>query len=229
MLRALPGNAVVLGLRDLELTAVERHQRLHGAFAEGLVADDDAATVVLNGTGEDLARTRTELIGDDHKRAIPNCAGVVIFDALGTPALSELLLEKIRAITDEPIVRVIVSHYHADHIYGLQVFEDLDAEILADVYLAMTGGQGALSLDSEVDPAGGDRPARARVERVYNILDSIKIGPERVRMYNLSAGEGAKFAQFANEFVGQIRELGQSPINVVRNKEAQTSSQEVET
>ena len=58
-------------------------------------------------------------------------AGVVIFDALGTPALGQLLLEKIRAITREPIVRVIVSHYHADHVYGLQVFEDLDAEILA--------------------------------------------------------------------------------------------------
>ncbi|MDH3889037.1 MAG: MBL fold metallo-hydrolase [Gammaproteobacteria bacterium] len=58
-------------------------------------------------------------------------AGVVVFDALGTPSLSQLLLEKIRQLTDEPVVRVIVSHYHADHIYGLQVFEDLDAEILA--------------------------------------------------------------------------------------------------
>ena len=58
-------------------------------------------------------------------------AGVVVFDALGTPALGQLLLEKIRAITAEPLVRVIVSHYHADHIYGLQVFEDLNAEILA--------------------------------------------------------------------------------------------------
>ena len=60
-------------------------------------------------------------------------AGVVVFDVLGTPALSRMLLEKIRAITDEPVVRVIVSHYHADHIYGLQVFEDLNAEILAPV------------------------------------------------------------------------------------------------
>jgi len=58
-------------------------------------------------------------------------AGVVVFDALGTPSLAELLLKKIRAITDQPVVRVIVSHYHADHIYGLQVFEALDAEILA--------------------------------------------------------------------------------------------------
>ena len=67
-------------------------------------------------------------------------AGVVVFDALGTPALSRLLLEKIRTVTDEPVVRVIVSHYHADHVYGLQVFEDLNAEILApagsEMYLA---------------------------------------------------------------------------------------------
>ena len=58
-------------------------------------------------------------------------AGVVVFDALGTPALGRLLLEKIREVTSEPIVSVIVSHYHADHIYGLQVFSDLDAQILA--------------------------------------------------------------------------------------------------
>ena len=58
-------------------------------------------------------------------------AGVVIFDALGTPSLGQLLLEKIRAITDKPIVKVFVSHYHADHIYGLQVFQDIGAEIYA--------------------------------------------------------------------------------------------------
>jgi glyoxylase-like metal-dependent hydrolase (beta-lactamase superfamily II) len=58
-------------------------------------------------------------------------AGVVVFDALASPSLARLLLEKIRGITDEPVVRVIVSHYHADHIYGLQVFAALDADILA--------------------------------------------------------------------------------------------------
>lgn len=67
-------------------------------------------------------------------------AGVVVFDALGTPALARKLLERIRELTQEPIVRVVVSHYHADHIYGLQVFAALDAEILApagaETYLA---------------------------------------------------------------------------------------------
>ena len=57
--------------------------------------------------------------------------GVIVFDALGTPSLANRLLEKIREITEQPVVRVIVSHYHADHIYGLQVFEELGAKIYA--------------------------------------------------------------------------------------------------
>jgi len=39
--------------------------------------------------------------------------------------------EKIKKITDKPIVKVVVTHYHADHIYGLQVFKELGAEIIA--------------------------------------------------------------------------------------------------
>jgi glyoxylase-like metal-dependent hydrolase (beta-lactamase superfamily II) len=58
-------------------------------------------------------------------------AGVVVFDALGTPSLAAMLLKQIRSVTDQPIVKVISSHYHADHIYGLQVFKELGAEIVA--------------------------------------------------------------------------------------------------
>lgn len=57
--------------------------------------------------------------------------GVVVFDSLGTPSLAHKLVGKIREITDQPILKAIVSHYHADHIYGLQVFEELGAEISA--------------------------------------------------------------------------------------------------
>ncbi len=56
--------------------------------------------------------------------------GVVVFDALGTPSLAHKLVKKIKTITDQPIKKVVVSHYHADHIYGLQVFEELGAEII---------------------------------------------------------------------------------------------------
>jgi glyoxylase-like metal-dependent hydrolase (beta-lactamase superfamily II) len=57
--------------------------------------------------------------------------GVVVFDSLGTPSLAAKLVGKIHEITDQPIRKVIVSHYHADHIYGLQVFEETGAEISA--------------------------------------------------------------------------------------------------
>jgi glyoxylase-like metal-dependent hydrolase (beta-lactamase superfamily II) len=57
--------------------------------------------------------------------------GVVLFDALGTPSLANKLLGLIREVTDKPIKKVLVSHYHADHIYGLQVFKEQGAEIIA--------------------------------------------------------------------------------------------------
>lgn len=57
--------------------------------------------------------------------------GVVVFDALGSPSLAWRLRTEIRARTDKPVVKVIVSHYHADHVYGLQVFQDEGAQILA--------------------------------------------------------------------------------------------------
>jgi len=57
--------------------------------------------------------------------------GVIIFDALGSPSLAYTLIQKIKTITDQPIKKVIVSHFHADHIYGLQVFEALGIEIIA--------------------------------------------------------------------------------------------------
>ena len=57
--------------------------------------------------------------------------GVVVFDALGTPALGRAMIAAIAKVTPKPIRRVIVSHYHADHIYGLQAFKAAGAQIWA--------------------------------------------------------------------------------------------------
>jgi glyoxylase-like metal-dependent hydrolase (beta-lactamase superfamily II) len=57
-------------------------------------------------------------------------AGVVVIDALGAPVLARELMEKIRVITDKPVTHVIVTHYHADHIYGLQEFKRAGARII---------------------------------------------------------------------------------------------------
>jgi glyoxylase-like metal-dependent hydrolase (beta-lactamase superfamily II) len=57
--------------------------------------------------------------------------GVVVIDALGAPVLAEELLAAIARVTPLPVRHVIVTHFHADHIYGLQVFRDRGARIVA--------------------------------------------------------------------------------------------------
>ena len=57
--------------------------------------------------------------------------GVVVIDALGSPPLAQRLLVEIRKLTAQPVKWVFVTHYHADHIYGLQVFREQGATIVA--------------------------------------------------------------------------------------------------
>ena len=57
--------------------------------------------------------------------------GVVVIDALGSPALAEAMIAEIRRVTPQPIRHLIVTHYHADHIYGLQAFQAAGASIVA--------------------------------------------------------------------------------------------------
>ena len=62
---------------------------------------------------------------------IVTSAGVVVVDALGSPALAERLLAEIKKVTPQKVTHVVVTHYHADHIYGLQVFQQAGAKIIA--------------------------------------------------------------------------------------------------
>lgn len=57
--------------------------------------------------------------------------GVVVIDALGSPPLAERLLALIRERTRAPLRWVVVTHCHADHIYGLQVLQAAGARIVA--------------------------------------------------------------------------------------------------
>jgi len=66
----------------------------------------------------------------------------------------------------------------------------------------------------------GNLRARKRVEQTQLLLDKIGIGGERVQMYNLSSGEGPKFAEYAVEMTEKIKELGPNPIKAVRQNKA---------
>jgi len=56
--------------------------------------------------------------------------GVVVVDALGSPALAQELLLEIRRVTPQALRYVVVTHYHADHIYGLQTLAQAGAKVI---------------------------------------------------------------------------------------------------
>lgn len=75
-------------------------------------------------------------------------------------------------------------------------------------------------LEGECHFISGNIKARKRVAQVKKILEEIGVEPERVEMFNLSAGEGPRFAAIANEMHNRIKELGPSPVKPGKIKKA---------
>ncbi len=107
--------------------------------------------------------------------------GVVIFDGLGSPSLAQKLVGKIKKLTDKPILKVFVSHYHADHIYGLQVFKELGAEIIAPEgvyeYIGSEAATGRLEERRfSLDPWVNDQTVVVTPDRVIEKGESFTLG-----------------------------------------------------
>jgi coenzyme F420-reducing hydrogenase delta subunit len=83
-------------------------------------------------------------------------------------------------------------------------------------------------LEGECHFLTGNLRARKRVNRVKKILEEIGIDPERVEMFNLSSGEGPKFAAVTSEFTEKIKGLGPR-FSEAKEEAEQPAAQEVTT
>ena len=63
----------------------------------------------------------------------------------------------------------------------------------------------------------GNYRAKERVQYVQSLLEEVGIEGDRVRMYNLTSGEGPTFAAYAKEMTDHIKALGPNPINKKAN------------
>lgn len=63
----------------------------------------------------------------------------------------------------------------------------------------------------------GNFRCRERVEHARTLLAEVGLEADRVRMYNLSSGEGPTFAAYAREMTEHIKSLGPNPIGAREN------------
>ena len=75
-------------------------------------------------------------------------------------------------------------------------------------------------MEGECHFNNGNLRARKRVEQAQAILETIGIGGDRARMYNLASSEGPLFAQYAAEMDEHIREMGPNPIKLAKKRAA---------
>jgi len=66
----------------------------------------------------------------------------------------------------------------------------------------------------------GNIRARKRVEEAQRILESIKIGGERVQMFNLSSSEAPLFVKRISEFTERLKEMGPNPMKTAMKRAA---------
>ncbi len=153
--------------------------------------------------------------------------GVVVFDALGTPSLGWALLQEIRKITDQPVRYNVVSHYHADHIYGLQAFKDHTATTI----IAQDRAQEYRENEETADERAGQRLEQRREalapwvnkdtrvvppDITFNDRLTLVLGGKRFRMiYSGPAHSGSDMMMFVEPdgvlFAGDIVQNSRIP------------------
>ena len=70
---------------------------------------------------------------DGNSIAVLTRDGVLVFDTNGTPAAAAAVLADIRRLTDQPIRWIVNSHWHWDHWYGTETYQQAfpDVRIVA--------------------------------------------------------------------------------------------------
>jgi len=117
-------------------------------MAKAFASTGDLAQKKISFTeiGRDLWAFTAE--GDPNTGVIIGDDSVMIMDAQATPRLANMVVEKIRAVTDKPIRHVTLSHYHAVRVLGASAY-GAEQIIASATCRAMVAERGQEDWDSE--------------------------------------------------------------------------------
>lgn len=86
--------------------------------------------------------------GDPNSGVIIGDEEVMIVEAQATPRLARLVIEKVREVTDKPITRLALTHYHAVRVLGAAAYAAREI-IMSDAARAMVVERGMEDWQSE--------------------------------------------------------------------------------
>ena len=108
--------------------------------------DMSEKTISFTEIGRDLWAFTAE--GDPNTGVIIGDDSVLVIDAQATPRLADMVVEKIRTVSDKPIKHVVLSHYHAVRVLGASAY-DASEIIASETCHAMIHERGQEDWDSE--------------------------------------------------------------------------------
>jgi glyoxylase-like metal-dependent hydrolase (beta-lactamase superfamily II) len=119
-------------------------------MAKAFASQGDMADKKISFTevGRDLWAFTAE--GDPNTGVIIGEDSVMIVDAQATPRLANMVVEKVRSVTDKPIKHVVLTHYHAVRVLGASAYSASEI-IMSDKARAMVVERGQEDWDSEFE------------------------------------------------------------------------------
>lgn len=171
-------------------------------------------TVSFTEVGEGLWAFTAE--GDPNTGVIIGDDSVMIVDAQATPRMANMVIEKVRSVTDKPIKHVVLSHYHAVRVLGASAYQAQDV-IMSEKARSMVVERGQEDWDSEFDrfprlfQGHEDIPGLTWPTQTFNQRQTFYLGKRRVDLMHLgrahTAGDIVAYIPDSNVmFTGDIVE-----------------------
>jgi len=123
-------------------------------------------------------------------------AGVVVIDTGPSKRYGEALRQAIARVTDQPVVLVLLTHHHPDHVLGNQAFSDVPIAALAGTQKLLAEQGEAMS--ENMYRLVGDWMRGTEVRLPTQIVEEgvRQVGNHRLRLLALRGHTGADLAIF---------------------------------
>ncbi|SEC20136.1 quinoprotein relay system zinc metallohydrolase 1 [Pseudomonas saponiphila] len=153
-----------------------------------------AGTWLLEGSTDNFAKANGGNIVNTG--FIVTDSGVVVIDSGPSKRYGEALRRAIAATTDKPVIQLLLTHHHPDHVLGNQAFGDVPIGALAGTsdLLRQQGDAMAENMYRMV----GDWMRGTEVVLPTQVLEpgTLEVGGHRLRLLGLSGHTGADLAIF---------------------------------